>query len=122
MPRASKKNSEYYKANYYKANKDKFLAAAERLAARNQEALLQYLLEHPCVDCGETDPVVLQFDHVRGKKEFCIGNMMLNFGIKRIMKEVKKCDVRCSNCHDKKTARDRNNFRWRRTLELGLRK
>ncbi len=107
---------------FYQANRERLLSNARRSRNRIQEEVLQYLLSHPCVDCGETDLVVLQFDHVRGKKQFCIGNMMLAHGWDKVQKEIEKCDVRCSNCHDRKTAKERNNFRWKRTLELGLRK
>ena len=66
-----------------------------------------YLLEHPCVDCGEPDPVVLDFDHVRGDKVMpitkCIGQH--NWSWKRLQTEIAKCDVRCSNCHRRKTAK-----------------
>jgi hypothetical protein len=65
---------------------------------------LEYLKAHPCVDCGETNPVVLEFDHVRGKKEFNISKASAkNIGICRLQGEVAKCDVRCANCHRKKT-------------------
>jgi len=58
---------------------------------------------------------------VRGEKKYCIGNYGSGMKLKTFLEEVAKCEVRCSNCHDKKTAKERNNFRWRRTLELGLR-
>lgn len=67
--------------------------------------ILEYLLIHPCVDCGEARPLRLTFDHVRGKKEFCISNAIRR-GISwnKISTEIDKCDIRCANCHHEKTA------------------
>lgn len=73
---------------------------------RNQDYVWKYLLEHPCVDCGENDILCLQFDHVQGEKISGVG-VMLNkaLSLKTIIKEIKKCNVRCANCHMKITAR-----------------
>ena len=62
-----------------------------------------YLLTHPCVDCGETEPVVLDFDHVRGKKQCNIARMF-TLSIERVAAEIGKCEVRCANCHRRRTA------------------
>jgi hypothetical protein len=57
------------------------------------------------VDCGETDPVVLEFDHVRDKLKD-IGYMVtVGFSWSAIQLEIEKCEVRCANCHRRKTAR-----------------
>lgn len=66
-----------------------------------------YLSEHPCVDCGEPDPVVLDFDHVRGKKVACVSTMVRDScSWNTIAAEIQKCEVRCANCHRRKTHRD----------------
>src|SRR5436190_7769531 len=68
-----------------------------------QQHLVEYLSNHPCVDCGETDIVVLEFDHV-GEKLANISTLA-NGGRswKRILAEIDKCEVRCANCHRLKT-------------------
>ena len=77
--------------------------------------LYEYFLEHPCVDCGEKDPIVLTFDHL-GDKNFTISNRSRHGNIKEIEEEIKKCHVRCSNCHMRKTAKDFNWYTYRYSL------
>lgn len=69
--------------------------------------LVEHLLEHPCVDCGESDPMVLQFDHVRGSKRANIADMVASAcAWDTIRTEIQKCEVRCANCHQRKTIRE----------------
>lgn len=68
----------------------------------NRTRLVEYLLAHPCVDCGELDPVVLDFDHVRGIKKKAISQLLSSTWLK-IEEEIRKCEVRCANCHRRKT-------------------
>lgn len=75
--------------------------------ARNVELLREYLASHPCVDCGESDPIVLDFDHLRDK-EYDVSKMVHNgYPWARILKEIAKCEVRCSNDHRRATHRRR---------------
>jgi hypothetical protein len=71
--------------------------------------LIEYLLEHPCVDCNEDDILVLEFDHVRGVKRAAVG-VMANAGasIESLKAEIAKCEVRCANCHRRKTIKQLN--------------
>lgn len=73
-----------------------------------------YLKEHPCVDCSENDPVVLEFDHVEDDKQFNISEAIRDhFPLKQIQEEIQKCQVRCANCHRKITAMHQNSWKWR---------
>lgn len=54
----------------------------------------------PCMDCQNIYPsCCMDFDHVRGKKEFNIGQNTNKVSKSRMLAEIKKCDIVCSNCH-----------------------
>ncbi len=98
-----------YTTAHYRANKAKYLAKARRhddeYREKTYEWLFQYFREHPCVDCGETNPIVLEFDHRDGEKKDCdVSNLIKNSSLRKVQQEVAKCEVRCSNCHLKRTA------------------
>lgn len=69
----------------------------------NRRRIFDYLLTHPCVDCGETNFIDLQFDHVRGTKRGNISTMLSNACWDNIELEILKCDVRCAKCHNRRT-------------------
>lgn len=79
----------------------------------NRRLLLQYLQDHPCVDCGEADPVVLEFDHRGHEEKVDTVVALVNncYSWAAILKEIQKCDVRCANCHRRKTSREAGSFR-----------
>lgn len=104
------KQSEAYlkKQEVYKKACKKYRA---RLKENNQKLLWDYLLEHPCVRCGENNPVVLEFDHLRDK-EYCISEIIFSNKWETVQKEMEKCQVLCSCCHKKKTAKDFNHYKF----------
>jgi hypothetical protein len=91
------------KANKQKANQQ-HKVYRDRSIAKNREFVYQYLLKHPCVDCGESDPIVLEFDHLRDKTIEVSTLVNGSYSIDRICQEIDKCEVRCANCHRRKTA------------------
>ena len=93
---------------HYQNNKQIYLDRAitrnTRVNTANKQRLYAYLSTHPCVDCGQTDIRVLEFDHVRGDKTLAIAKL-LDRAISwyTIEAEIAKCEVRCANCHRLKT-------------------
>ena len=102
-----------YDRAYYKRNADKYKqyrrSNQPRYRAKRRYLLMEYLSTKRCVDCGIADPVVLELDHVRGDKEFNIADKVFMYAWSRVLREIEKCEVRCANCHRRKTARD---FKW----------
>jgi hypothetical protein len=73
--------------------------------------VIEYLTSHPCIDCGNNNILVLDFDH-KQDKTMNISDMIAGGYIwKSIEKEIAKCDIRCANCHRIKTARDFGYFK-----------
>lgn len=60
---------------------------------------------NPCVDCNVSYPwYVLDFDHVSGTKVDNISNMIAKRSAKqKILDEIDKCEIVCSNCHRQRT-------------------
>lgn len=72
--------------------------------------MMEFYKDHPCVDCGETDPRVLDFDHIHNKKHNVSTLLRKEYSWNSILEEAEKCEVRCANCHRKKTAIDQNHY------------
>ena len=62
-----------YKREWYAKNREKHIGNVRmgrlRITAANQAKMWSYLAAHACVDCGEADPIVLEFDHLRDKAQ-----------------------------------------------------
>jgi hypothetical protein len=82
---------------------------------RNAELVLKRLREAACVDCGQRDPLVLQFDHRPGERKARDIGWLVSSGCRAslLAEELAKCDVRCANCHRRRTAAARGWFRAR---------
>lgn len=95
-------------ARHYKKNAAKIKARSKRRninqRKKNKAFVYKVKSRFSCVDCGEGNPVVLDFDHVRGEKRGNVSDMVRwSYSIKSIKEEIRKCEVRCANCHRKKT-------------------
>jgi hypothetical protein len=81
---------------------------------RAQLHVLRFLEAHPCTDCGEADPVVLEFDHVGVKTRDVASMVGDGIRLDLIDAEIAQCEVVCANCHRRRTAR--SNRSWRADL------
>lgn len=112
-----KECSRKYIRDHYARNRKYYLRKARRRNLRLKGEAVRYiasfLLTHPCVDCGEKDILVLEFDHRDKKiKEGHVSSIIRDSGsLEKLIEEISKCDVRCANCHRRKTARE--NASWK---------
>ena len=98
-------NRERHVANMYE----------QRLSKQDvgREYIWNHLSTHPCVDCGQSYPAVLEFHHVRGVKRKEVTRLVRDgYSIKTIQKEIDKCDVVCANCHKLRTYKDSWRDQW----------
>jgi hypothetical protein len=112
MLKDKQKRLEYGK-RHYRTNAAQYKARARAWTDQNRirlrVAIAQYLSAHPCVDCGESDPIVLDFDHRDpADKDFEIKGFGRCCSVSTVLAEIEKCDVRCANCHRRRTFRERH--------------
>ena len=86
-------------------NKQDLYAAQKRHRMKIRAHMFEYLSTKACIDCGEKDPVVLEFDHRDQKTKFKKIASMLSghYSWESVEKEIAKCEIRCANCHRRKT-------------------
>ena len=112
-PATTSKQADYQRAHYLK-NKAQYVERSRlnkiKMKALQRAFIAEYKQKNPCVDCGEDDPVVLDLDHRdRSTKRFNIADCTskASYGMESLIAEIAKCDVRCANCHRRKTSRER---------------
>lgn len=92
-------------ARNYRLNKEVYVVKAKRRKERLYSEVIVPAKSMPCLDCkGTFPPVCMDFDHVRGEKRFDISNNHDKVSLVRLLEEIAKCDVVCSNCHRIRTA------------------
>lgn len=101
----------YNPAVPYKS-KQKLYEAQKKHRIKVREQLFGYLSTKKCLDCGESDPVVLEFDHTGKEKKFKSVSKMLSghWSWLSLTKEIAKCEIRCANCHRRKTYKEQKSF------------
>lgn len=105
-----------YCRGHYQRNQRKYIDKKQKNKLKIRQTLLDYLRTHPCIDCGENEPACLDFDHRdSSQKSFTISTAAVRilFSLKTLREEIAKCDVRCANCHRKRTAVEQG---WYATL------
>ncbi|HEX7017460.1 MAG TPA: hypothetical protein VF209_00955 [Patescibacteria group bacterium] len=115
-----RKCSREYIKKHYDRNHQYYIDKARRRNKEVRELTLEfignYLQQHPCVDCGETNILVLDFDHKEkvNKSDDVSRMIKRKLSYKRLIEEIVKCDVRCANCHRIKTAKENNSWRLKK--------
>lgn len=107
--------SEYEKEKW-KTSKSRRISNKEKREIRgdrNCEFIWNFLLTNPCMDCGESNPIVLDFDHKNPKEKFKnISDMRRSaYSLEKIKEEIDKCEVVCANCHRIRTSTQFNFYK-----------
>ena len=90
-----------YQKKYYENNKEYYKKKARDRKKKLRQWYHDFKSTLSC-SCGENHPSCIVFHHKDGDKEMDI-SMAINYGwgIKRILSEIGKCVIMCSNCHRK---------------------
>ncbi len=86
-------------------NKEDLYKAQKRHRIKVRKKLLAFLSNKKCIDCGEKDPIVLDFDHMDSSIKFKSISRMLSghYSWKSVLSEIQKCEIRCANCHRRRS-------------------
>lgn len=90
-----------YIREHYLNNKKYYIDKASQSDERHKVWWDEYKRDLKCSKCGFDNPLALDFHHL-GDKDFNISYMVnRHLSKKKILQEIEKCIVLCSNCHRK---------------------
>lgn len=92
-----------YNRRHYLRNKEDYKKRAKAQRLRNVQRVAD-LKAGACMDCeGKFHHAAMQFDHARGSKVKDISKMVRRSSWAAVLREIKKCDLVCANCHAVRT-------------------
>lgn len=93
-----------YHANRSPATKQRKISLQQQRIRTSKQFIWDYLQANPCTQCGESDPVVLEFDHIDRSTKVMPVSEFYHHSLEKIKEEIAKCRVLCANCHRRHTA------------------
>lgn len=92
-----------YRQLHYEDNRQKYIDKAARWREEQKVIFYHWLSSQSCLDCGNPDMRVLEFDHL-DDKSYAIADKIGRVKFEILQEEIAKCDVVCANCHKIRTA------------------
>ena len=92
----------WYARNYKSGYKDKLLKRNKKRADENRQRIKEYKESRKCTLCPENHPACLEFHHNDpSKKDKDVSHLITRYSWERVLKEIERCTILCSNCHRK---------------------
>lgn len=98
--------NENNRKSYKKRDKGKSKLRNKKKIKVARQYCYNYLLSHTCITCKESDPIVLEFNHIDPTTKVNSISSMVQKGAspKALEEEISKCNIMCANCHRRHTA------------------
>ena len=114
MPFANYEKQKEFQRNWVRKNSGACAYRAQKRRDKGMAFAHRVKTMFGCVDCGYNEnPVAVTFDHVRGEKKRSKAvkpvdiSAMYMYALSSLKEEMRKCVVRCANCHNIVTAERR---------------
>ena len=89
-----------YRREHYENNKSKYIKKAKAYNKSVEKWFEEIKKTLKCIKCGENRWWVLDFHHVNPEeKEYSLARLKTQGSKPKIINEMSKCTVLCSNCH-----------------------
>jgi hypothetical protein len=112
-PVVRKEKQAGYSKAYYEKNKKEVIQKINAKKKAHKGWFAEFKATKSCTICGESRPATLDFHHTDPKKTNKKVHKLVSDGHTkiRLLKEIEKCVVLCSNCHRVHHEEERKNKR-----------